>query len=309
MPPKKKSKFTQATTETTDVQVVAKCFEPPWSNRKKARERMKEYRASQSLSQIEEIRDKDRSRHAQNRATEDEDTREQRRAEDRKRVAERRATENEVVREQRRADNRKRDAERRAAEDKVVQEQRRAKNRKRNTERRVAEDNESRQQRRLQNRQRNKKQRATEGEEKRDQRRAEDRQKKRQSYKEHKVKCIDGLIDKASLTHICVSECRYRPKASMVLVSYNVYTADQKKLLLLTDETKSIDGNHYVCRACRDCIKKNRIPACNESNMKFRIPKLPPQFQTPEMSLSKLEANLLKLVIPFIRIVHLPGSA
>merc|ERR1712041_30579 len=27
------------------------------------------------------------------------------------------------------------------------------------------------------------------------------------------------LIDKASLTHICTSECRYRPKASMVVVT------------------------------------------------------------------------------------------
>ena len=40
------------------------------------------------------------------------------------------------------------------------------------------------------------------------------RQKRRQPSKDWKQE----LIDKASLTHICTSECRYRPKGSMVVV-------------------------------------------------------------------------------------------
>ena len=49
------------------------------------------------------------------------------------------------------------------------------------------------------------------------------RQKRRQPSKDWKQE----LIDKASLTHICTSECRYRPKASMVLVKENMFTSKQ----------------------------------------------------------------------------------
>ena len=49
------------------------------------------------------------------------------------------------------------------------------------------------------------------------------REKRRQPSKDWKQE----LIDKASLTHICTSECRYRPKASMVLVKENMFTSKQ----------------------------------------------------------------------------------
>ena len=44
-----------------------------------------------------------------------------------------------------------------------------------------------------------------------------------------------------------------------------------------------------------------------EISKKFIIENLPEQFLTEEMSLSKLESHLLKLIIPFIRIAHIPG--
>merc|ERR1712101_27573 len=50
------------------------------------------------------------------------------------------------------------------------------------------------------------------------------------------------LIDKASLTHICTSECRYRPKASMVVVKDKMFTSEEMKLLTMNNETLSIDG-------------------------------------------------------------------
>lgn len=50
----------------------------------------------------------------------------------------------------------------------------------------------------------------------------------------------------------------------------------------------------------------NRKPSCNEKKYKFIIDNLPPYLMLPEMTLSKLEAHLLKLVIPFIRIDN-PG--
>merc|ERR1712243_259304 len=115
------------------------------------------------------------------------------------------------------------------------------------------------------------------------------------------------LIDKASLTHICISECRYRPKASMVFVKENMFTSKQMELLTINNETLSIDGKYYVCKSCKNTIKKNRIPPCNEKSYNFMIDKLPEKFLTEKMSLSKLESHLLKLIIPFIRIAYIPG--
>merc|ERR1712243_365308 len=56
------------------------------------------------------------------------------------------------------------------------------------------------------------------------------------------------LIDKASLTHICTSECRYRPKASMVVVKEKMFTSEEMELLTMNNETLSIDGKYYVCK-------------------------------------------------------------
>merc|ERR1711895_303092 len=60
------------------------------------------------------------------------------------------------------------------------------------------------------------------------------------------------LIDKASLTHICTSECRYRPKASMVVVKEKMFTSEEMELLTMNDETRSIDGKYYVCKSCKN---------------------------------------------------------
>ena len=67
------------------------------------------------------------------------------------------------------------------------------------------------------------------------------------------------LIDKASLTHICTSECRYRPKASMVVVKEKMFTSEEMELLTMNNETLSIDGKYYVCKYCKTIIKKKRF--------------------------------------------------
>merc|ERR1712133_171438 len=115
------------------------------------------------------------------------------------------------------------------------------------------------------------------------------RERRRQPSKDWKQE----LIDKASLTHICTSECRYRPKASMVVVRENMFTSKQMTLLRINNETLSIDGKYYVCKSCKNTIQKNRIPPCNEKSYNFMIDKLPEKFLTEEMSLSKLESHLL----------------
>merc|ERR1712240_107691 len=128
-------------------------------------------------------------------------------------------------------------------------------------------------------------------------------EKRRQPSKDWKQE----LIDKASLTHICTSECRYRPKGSMVVVRDKMFTSKQMRLLRINNETLSIDGKYYVCKSCKNSIQKNKIPPCNEISKKFMIDKLPEKFLTEKMSLSKLESHLLKLIIPLIRIAYIPG--
>merc|ERR1711955_88456 len=116
-----------------------------------------------------------------------------------------------------------------------------------------------------------------------------DHEKRRQPSKDWKQE----LIDKASLTHICTSECRYRPKGSMVVVGDKMFTSKQMRLLTINNETLSIDGKYYVCKSCKNSIQKNKIPPCNEISKKFMIDKLPEKFLTEKMSLSKLESHLL----------------
>ena len=93
----------------------------------------------------------------------------------------------------------------------------------------------------------------------------------------------------------------------MVVVTDKMFTSEEMKLLTINNETLSIDGKYYVCKYCKNIIKKNKIPPCNEISKKFMIDNLPEQFLTEEMSLSKLESHLLKLIIPFIRIAYIPG--
>merc|ERR1712098_424518 len=76
------------------------------------------------------------------------------------------------------------------------------------------------------------------------------------------------LIDKASLTHICTSECRYRPKASMVVVRENMFTSKQMELLKINNETLSIDGKYYVCKYCKKFIKKKKTPPVKKKKKK-----------------------------------------
>merc|ERR1711867_42154 len=80
-------------------------------------------------------------------------------------------------------------------------------------------------------------------------------QKRRQPTKDWKQE----LIDKASLTHICTSECRYRAQASMVVVKDKMFTSEEMKLLTMNNETLSIDGKFYVCKSCKNIIKKTRF--------------------------------------------------
>merc|ERR1711962_1973068 len=174
-------------------------------------------------------------------------------------------------------------------------------------EKRLAESEKEKERRLNQQKEYEHKKRSEESEIEKERRLTQDKENHRQKRRQPSKDWEQELIDKASLTHICTSECRYRPKASMVVVRDKMFTSEQMRLLTINNETLSIDGKHYVCKYCKNIIKKNKIPPCNEKIKKFMIDNLPEEFLTENMILSKLESHLLKLIIPFIRIAYIPG--
>ena len=197
----------------------------------------------------------------------------------------------------------------RATEDEASSTQRRQDDAVRHSEKRSTEDEATSAQRRQESAERMSKQRSTEDDAARNERLTQFKQRYRRSSSRD---WRDELADKASLKYICTSEYRRRTKASSVLLNPNslkkAWTDKQLKLLIINEDTRSLDGNHYVCKPCATYIKNGKIPPLNEVTYKFRIPPLPSYLQTPAMELSQLEDHLLKLVIPYIRIMHLPGS-
>merc|ERR1712240_690003 len=98
-----------------------------------------------------------------------------------------------------------------------------------------SEESEIEKERRLNNQKKYEHKRFSESTEFRAKKVQEVRERRRQPSKDWKQE----LIDKASLTHICTSECRYRPKASMVLVKENMFSSKQMELLKINNETLS----------------------------------------------------------------------
>ena len=87
------------------------------------------------------------------------------------------------------------------------------------------------------------------------------------------------------------------------------FTEEQLDKLILEPDTRSCDGNFYICASCKKTIKSGGWPRLNEKYIGTSVASLPPHLQTEDMILNKLEAYLLKLQIPFIRMAHIPRSA
>ena len=73
--------------------------------------------------------------------------------------------------------------------------------------------------------------------------------------------------------------------------------------------TKSYDGFWYICHSCKKTLQKGNVPPCNEVEIGFQVDDLPEHLRTEDMKLNKCEAHLLKLIIPFVRVAHIPRSA
>ena len=82
-----------------------------------------------------------------------------------------------------------------------------------------------------------------------------------------------------------------------------------RNMTCLTSDTKSFDGQWYICHGCKRSIERGNVPSCNEKHHNFQVPDMPHEFKTEDMTLNKLESHLLKLIIPFIRVVHIPRSS
>ena len=149
-------------------------------------------------------------------------TAEQRKEQDKECHRQKRSAESDIEKEIRLNKQKKYVHEKRSGESEIEKERRLNKQKEYDHEKRSAES-EIEKERRLTKDKSTKHKRYTQSTEFRAKKVKEVRERRRQPSKDWKQE----LIDKASLTHICTSECRYRPKASMVLVKENMFTSKQ----------------------------------------------------------------------------------
>ena len=128
---------------------------------------------------------------------------------------------------------------------------------------------------------------------------------------------------------ICCCCIEYKSRYACTKITV-LPTAKQKKYLINTKLVVSKDGKRYVCKSCRSQIAKDKIPEKSEKiylrqadiprHLKKRIQGLTNYGKVlrkndvsknfeQSLELNKLEAHLLKLTLPFIRIAHCPRGA
>jgi len=133
----------------------------------------------------------------------------------------------------------------------------------------------------------------------------------------------NDIQQKTHFLYLCISDMRYHCLGNVVKVKFNRKENDKdclrsqqsvknerlRNMTHLTNDTKSFDGQWYICHGCKRSIERGHVPSCNEKHHNFQVPDMPHEFKTQEMALNKLESHLLKLIIPFIRVVHIPRSS
>ena len=128
---------------------------------------------------------------------------------------------------------------------------------------------------------------------------------------------------------ICCSCIEYKSRYACTKIAV-LPTAKQKKYLINTKLVVSKDGKRYICKTCRSQIAQEKIPEKSEKiylrqadiprHLKKRIQGITNYGKTLQnhdvsknfeqsLELNKLEAHLLKLTLPFIRIAHCPRGA
>ena len=143
----------------------------------------------------------------------------------------------------------------------------------------------------------------------------------RRSYNQKVINSmIHDINTETGMDLICCVCMELKAKSSCSLSS-TVSKDKLDKYVLDWERTKNIDGRHYICNTCKISLKNNKEPVRAQrellgllgfpDNFKEELkniskPPNPKKDNKNFTDLNKLEDFLLKLVIPFIRIGHLP---
>ena len=160
----------------------------------------------------------------------------------------------------------------------------------------------------------------------------EDRHKSKEERKEYRKiyqkkynqrKLENGILNDTGMDLICCSCVEWKSVASCKSID-KIPSEKAVKYLVETDLTQNSDGKFYVCETCKTSIDKNIEPRraqkeilgflsfpaelkkvleihCKPKNEEERD-----DAEQKYLKLNRLEDHLLKQVIPFIRIGHLP---
>jgi hypothetical protein len=155
---------------------------------------------------------------------------------------------------------------------------------------------------------------------------------KRQVYtKDYKTNAfLKSIYTDTGFNVICTSCAEFKSRYSCTKVTVLSET-QQQEYLSTKRQLKSKDGKTYLCQTCRSQIVSNKEPKTVENSRNQKFPtflknhlkkivdyvtilkkrKISEETLTEAdidkaLQLNKLEAHLLKLVIPFVRIAHCP---
>ena len=125
-----------------------------------------------------------------------------------------------------------------------------------------------------------------------------------------------NIREKTTMSYLCSSDLRFHSRGNVTKINLKSRNQNYLEHLIIndgTDDTLPVtvneDSHYYICTSCHRSLIANHIPRCNEKRHQFILPDLPDELTTDEMKLNKCEAHLLKLIIPFIRVAHIPRSS
>ena len=130
-------------------------------------------------------------------------------------------------------------------------------------------------------------------------------------------KLLQEIKEDTGMDCVCCICAELRSTSSCVLLE-TLSRDKMEKYIIESEETRNLDGNFYVCSTCKLSILNNKDPVRGQKEF-LGLLDFPDSFKDElqqicqpskkgdiNIRLNKLEDFALKLVIPFIRILHLP---
>jgi hypothetical protein len=161
--------------------------------------------------------------------------------------------------------------------------------------------------------------------------RLRDKTEERKQYKQdlHTRNFLKSVASDTGFNVICACCSEY--KSRYTCTGIQVLTVSQQRKFLINKKLViSKDGQRYICKVCRSHIKEGKIPTKSEKQQ-WKYANIPTYLKKTltkvtsyskvikkrklskevnnidrALELNKLEAHLLKLIIPFVRIAHCP---